>query len=328
MPPRSSGRPAQPGRWPLPAVAACRPKLSPRGAFPNEPPPGRANLGHSYRAVARSGGDRRFVCWTRSRGRGTRSPTVDRADSSPASARRASSRVHRDPELERGCPARSHSRGAGVGELAVVLELRRLLGDHARDPGRGKRALARLPPLGQRRPDGVLLLRRWCRDPSPVRHGRAARTSTARDARCRRARWDGRAGSDLSRVQRRRVHRAGLGHRDGDRHGLRARSPGAGGWTVGAGRQGLPADAGHRRRHRRAHRRGAGLHRGRVERGAVGRVGAVRRGAHHAPGGRQQRRPLLPRRLRPVDRHDRFRGPRHDRRHRVGTAGDGAPDCP
>ncbi len=79
----------------------------------------------------------------------------------------------------RGGPARRRRVRAGLGERRRVL-LRVVLDDTALDRPRRRGHLARPPPLGQQRPDDVLLLRRRARGAPRVRPRRAARAAAVR----------------------------------------------------------------------------------------------------------------------------------------------------
>ena len=76
--------------------------------------------------------------------------------------------------------------------------------------------------VGQRRPDGGLLLRRGPRDQARAGRGRAPRSRQGRAAGGRRARRDGGARAVYARVQRRWRRERRLGHPDGHRHRVRA----------------------------------------------------------------------------------------------------------
>ena len=68
----------------------------------------------------------------------------------------------------------------GLGELAVVLHVREVLDDRSRGSLRDHWHHTRAARMDQRRADGLLLLRRRPRDPTRVRHGRAARATAPR----------------------------------------------------------------------------------------------------------------------------------------------------
>ena len=187
----------------------------------------------------------------------------------------------------------------------------RALAHGARRPVRDGRAGPRPAALDQRRADGLLLLRRRARDPPRVRHGRAAGARGGWRRRC----WPPSAGMAVPALIYLAVNagepdRPGLGHRHGHRHRLRPRDPHARRRARLAAEPGLPAHAGDRRRHRRAHRHRAGLHRGRLAPGAGRRRLPVRRRPGPAPGRGAPRRALLPRRARGVAGHARLGRPR------------------
>src|SRR5207244_1288870 len=76
-------------------------------------------------------------------------------------------------DWRRGRPARSRGRGARLGERRRLVV--RLPVEHdALDPGRWRERRARLPPLGEQRPDDLLLLRRRAGGATGVRPRGAA----------------------------------------------------------------------------------------------------------------------------------------------------------
>ena len=143
-----------------------------------------------------------------------------------------------------------------VGELAVAGRptsscgtpcWRIDLGDHVLDLD--------LRGVDQRRPDDDLLLRRRPGDQARARRRRAARAAARRPPGHRRRRRDGRAGrSSTSPSTPAATAPSGWAHPDGHRHrhGRRRAQPARSPRRPVA--EAVPADAGHRRRHRR-HRR-------------------------------------------------------------------------
>ena len=136
-----------------------------------------------------------------------------------------------------------------------------VLDDRALDHARPLVDLRGSAPLGQRGPDGVLLLRGRPRGAARVRHGRAARAPAHRAAGARGHRRDDGAGADLPRVQPRRPRRARLGRRDVDRHGVRARHARARRPALPRAAARLHADGRRRRRRGRAARDRDRVHR-------------------------------------------------------------------
>ena len=201
-----------------------------------------------------------------------RSPGTRAAGRRPTSRGRCA--VPPDRGRQRRPAAGGDGRRAGLGELAAVGRVRGPVG-HARSRSASARCdIDRGPAaLGQRRPDGVLLLRRRPGDPARARAGRAARPPRGRDpgARRRSAGWS--CPRCCTSPSTPAAGGARLGHRHGDRHRVRARRARALGPACPPQRARVPADAGDRRRHRR-HRRDRGLllgrHRARRARGAGG----------------------------------------------------------
>ncbi len=137
-------------------------------------------------------------------------------------------------------------------------------------------------PLGQPGPDDVLLPRRRAGGQARARPRRAARAPPPGDPRGGGDRRDARAGLHLPRDQRGRPRRARLGHRDVDRHRLRARRAGPADPARGDAHARVPALAGGRRRPVRAARDRDLLHGARLARGARRRGGVLRRAARVA----------------------------------------------
>ena len=114
--------------------------------------------------------------------------------------------------------------GAGLGELALVVDVRRRAGlvvgsaPSAPPPQPGR--------VGRRRAAGDLLLRRGAGAQARVRRRRAARPAAGRPAGGRRGRRDGVAGPDLPRRERGPGHLARLGDPDRDGHRVRGRRTG------------------------------------------------------------------------------------------------------
>ena len=123
-----------------------------------------------------------------------------------------------------GAPRRRRRR-PDLGQRRPRLVHPRLGADDALDPARRDRPLAHAALLGQQRADDVLLLRHRARGAAGVRSRRAPGASADRPAARRRHRRHGRSDRDLPRLQRRRLRRARVGHRDVDRHGVRAGPP-------------------------------------------------------------------------------------------------------
>ena len=126
------------------------------------------------------------------------------------------------------------------------------------------------PRLDQRCPDGDLLLSRGHGDQARDRPRRTGGHSQGSAAHRRRAGRNDRAGAVVSRVQLRPSRPAWLGRPHGDRHRVLARRARDGeGYSLGV--EGLPADPGDCRRHRRHHGHRVLLH------GRPACKGAVRR---------------------------------------------------
>jgi NhaA family Na+:H+ antiporter len=104
-----------------------------------------------------------------------------------------------------------HRAGAGRGELAAGRRLRALLGDRADDRDRGVRHLRVAPPLGQRLPDGALLLHRRAGDQARGVGRRDARAAPGGAADRGRGRRRGGAGGDLRAAQPGRPGATGWG---------------------------------------------------------------------------------------------------------------------
>ena len=112
---------------------------------------------------------------------------------------------------------------AGLGQLPLGLDLRRVLGHPARDHGRRRGHRPRPAALGQRRPDGAVLLRHRARGQARVRDGRAARPveggGPARGGR----RGPRPAGAAVPAAQPVGAGRVRVGRRDLHRHRVPAR---------------------------------------------------------------------------------------------------------
>ncbi|CAA9578122.1 MAG: Na+/H+ antiporter NhaA type, partial [uncultured Thermomicrobiales bacterium] len=217
-----------------------------------------------------------------------------------------------------------HGAGVGRGELAPGRYLRGVLGDGADRRDGGVRHHRVPPPLGQRLPDGALLLHR--------RPGDQARGVGRRDAGAaprgapnrRRGRRCRGAGRDLCAVEHRRPGSERLGHPHGDRHRLRPRHDHAARGARPAAAPRLPDRLLDRRRHRRRARHRRLLHRGDLLAGTRRRRPPARRALPRQPGGVPPLAGLRLWRLRRLAGGLRVRGPRH---RRWGARGDGGA-CP
>ncbi len=136
----------------------------------------------------------------------------------------------------------------------MARELWRVLAPAARHLGRRAHAVALARALGDRRPDGAVLLPG--RDGNQARaRDRGALVARARHAAAlRRDRRNDRAGRDLREPARGRAGGLRLGRSDGDRHRLRGGCAHGLRQARSLGAQGLPAGARDRRRSRRGQR--------------------------------------------------------------------------
>src|SRR4051794_11199770 len=98
----------------------------------------------------------------------------------------------------------------------------RLWGGRARGRPRRRGARADTAQVGEQRADDVVLLRAGSGGSARVRPRRPSRAPAVRAPVAGVGRRHGRRGGDLPRVQPRELGRRGLGHRDVDRHGVRA----------------------------------------------------------------------------------------------------------
>src|SRR3954451_6950415 len=130
-------------------------------------------------------------------------------------------RVPAHRERRRGGAARSDGGGARVGERGRLF-LRAAVGLRARDRPRRQRDRADPARVGEQRADDVLLLRAGSGGATRVRPRRPSRARAIRAPVAGVGRRHARHGGDLPRVQPRELGRGGLGHRDVDRHGVRA----------------------------------------------------------------------------------------------------------
>ena len=181
-------------------------------------------------------------------------------------------------------------RRVGVGELAVVAQLRDGVDDRALDPHREHGNRRRPPHLGQRRADDAVLPGGGPRGQAPARSRGATRATPARDPGVRGDRRRDRAGRDLPGVQRRPGGRTWLGRGDVERHGVRAGGGGAGDPADRDANPGVPAFA---RGGRRPH--GAGRDRDRLHDTRLG-ARSQRRGRPVRGAGRVALCPVRPRR--------------------------------
>ena len=191
--------------------------------------------------------------WTSRAARGgsddRRRPSTGRVPGSGVARAGAGPAIPRDRERQRRHP---DGRGRGrlrLGQLALGRRLRRPPARRGR--ARRPRAAPVARALGQRRPDGAVLLPGRAGDQARAAGRRARRPrerATLPSSRRSAAWWSRRRSTPGSTSA---GPRRGLGRADGDRHRLRGRRAGPARPARAGGAEGVPAGARHRRRHRR-----------------------------------------------------------------------------